>query len=136
MNRHEESCDVGFEKSGNGKECYYYRRGECLKGDLCSFKHQETIERTQTPKCRNGSRCRYFANGVCVFYHPGVGVQKPKLNESFQGQEDRVWCRFAEDCFNVPNCPFIHDDQDFPELKKHNTPPIESKRLINAWMDY
>jgi hypothetical protein len=57
------------------------------------------------------------------------------MNERFQGQGG-VWCRFAEFCFKAPRCPFIHDDQDFPELKKHNTPPIGSRREINAWMDY
>ena len=39
-----------------------------------------------TPACDRGDRCGYLANGCCNFFHPGVGVQKPR-EEGRWGQQ-------------------------------------------------
>ena len=35
---HKQSCEVGFQRP-NINECNYYKRGNCLKGNNCRFKH-------------------------------------------------------------------------------------------------
>ena len=137
LNMHKEKCDEGFTNSEEVGECYYYRRGKCLKGNTCKFIHKELKD--STPFCRNGIQCRYLASGVCSFFHAGIGVQNPKHKESFQEpimNERRTFCRFLEDCNRVPNCPFIHSELDFPKLPNRNGPPLGARRIAEAWMEY
>ena len=137
------TCNVGFQTE-NKKECFYYRKGSCLRGDSCRFQHNDQNYQPSVPECRNGRFCRYLSSGVCSFFHAGVGVQKPKqeyINPGEQVQEGSTiksssWCLFLEDCNRVPNCPYIHSNQDFPKLTKQNSPPILSRRTMNGWEDY
>ena len=118
--------------------CRYFMNGFCIKGEFCSFSHGI---KSSVPLCRNGQRCGYLANGVCSFFHPGVGVLRPRLNSqsgpryvekqtrsrnnqktSPNGEQFQRWCRYMEDCSRVPNCPFSHHEQDFPPLSKNNPP--------------
>ena len=133
---HMDKCNQGFETIKT-QSCRFYANGICIKGDSCSFLHQPNHQPnySTTPHCRNGLRCGYFANGVCSFFHPGVGVQRPRLSTSsgykssinqqmFENnhRQNRGWCRFLEDCTRVPNCPFIHHEEDFPPLGQNNPP--------------
>ena len=125
-------CDAGFQ-GNNSKECFYFIRGHCLKGDTCAFKHGN--QRNYTPECRNGSHCRYLSSGICSFFHPGVGVQRPKPEYS-QAKNGQGWCKYSENCFRIPNCPFIHSEEDFPQLPKTSKPPLGAERMANAWEEY
>ena len=116
--------------------CKFFMRGNCVKGESCKFTHQET-EKTQVPLCRNGQRCTYFSRGICYFYHRGFGTQKPTIkNKNYQDKNVKGrWCNFRDRCNRIPNCPFIHRDQDFPELKKIKTPPLRQE-IPAWWKDY
>ena len=57
--------------------CRYFENGYCTKGDSCSFLHQP---KNTAPFCMNGPGCGYLANSVCSFFHPGVGVQRPRYH--------------------------------------------------------
>ena len=116
----------------NAKECYYYSRGQCWKGELCKFKHEEQRSIRRTPECFNGSGCRYLASGVCRFFHPRVGVQNPA-----EPRPQRAgFCIYSEECRRVPNCPFVHSAEDFPELAKSPNPPIAARRIAKDWEEY
>ena len=112
-----------------GPGCSFLRAGNChffhpVGGQGRSKRWQEQ-ERSQP--CRRGPSCSFKAAGACNFFHTGVGVQQPR---SFQGgrkdaqvsqggrrQEGgrkQIACRYQEDCYKVPYCPFSHYDEDFP----------------------
>ena len=64
--------------------CRHYRRGNCLKGDSCTFSHvgaqilfQHEINSTQTTtrRCWNKEKCVWLQRGGCHFFHEGVRVQ-------------------------------------------------------------
>ena len=140
LRKHIEICTEGFQQVGN-KVCKYFANGGCSKGQYCRFAHPQEKDFSSTPHCRNGNRCRFFANGTCFFFHRGVGVQKPRNQEPFNGRnsrneiQPRAWCKFLEDCVRVPNCPFLHAEEDFPQLPKSNHPPSERK-VEGWWADY
>ena len=139
LKKHLETCDGGF-SNVKSKECFYYNRGGCWRGDGCRFAHSKQNDQRIYPECRNGQRCRYLANGVCSFFHAGVGVQNPKPQEypqqSASEQEGSKFCRFSEDCTRVPNCPLLHSEQDFPRLIRRNNPPLGTRRVSKDWEDY
>ena len=136
-------CTTGFQ-TVSSKLCRYFANGFCSKGESCSFSHGI---KPYVPLCRNGQRCGYLANGVCGFFHPGVGVQKTRFNNqsehannnnqrmfhinqktSSNSEQFKRWCRSMEDCSRVPNCPFSHHEQDFPPLSKTNPPETARKQ--------
>ena len=138
LNNHLSECTEGFQYV-KPPPCRHFVNGFCLKGDQCFFSHEV---RPSAPLCRNGPRCPYLANGVCSFYHNGIGVQRPRFqNQSgfrnlnnrrmfssnlYNSEQYNKWCELMEDCDRVPNCPFSHYEQDFPKLRKNNPP--ESQR--------
>ena len=75
--------------------CKHWRKGNCLKGDLCGFSHvgkqnhteSVTTNKTSTrvPACSNGPSCEWLSKGSCSYFHPRVGVQKPWVNNKTQG---------------------------------------------------
>ena len=69
--------------------CRHYRRGTCLRGDMCPYAHvghQDLIQdnshvthKTNTARpCRNGDDCVWKSRGRCNYFHEGVGVQTPR----------------------------------------------------------
>ena len=96
-----------------------------MKGNNCRFTHpQERAHKTSsktTRECRNGSNCEYLQRGIRRFNHRERGNQSNRYSQCYNG---RGWCKFLEDCFRVPNCPFKHYDEDFPDLPTVKNPPI------------
>ena len=141
MNDHKQECHTGFQPV-RPQVCRYFLNGACLKGEMCRFVHPENFNsQPRVPLCRNGLRCRYFARGVCSFFHKGVGVQMAKTENHSRSQEpshpyhQQRWCKFLEDCNRVPNCGFIHAEEDFPKLAQTSKPPIH-KSAPGWWEDY
>ena len=144
MKNHAEVCMEEFLPAQKSKVCRYYARGECWKGNQCLFVHPKSSQeehRVNIPLCSNGLSCRFLMSGVCRYFHPGIGVQHPTWQSQQQEQHQQEqyqkkgrWCRFLEDCWRVPNCPFTHYDQDFPKLPKVNKPQESSN--LQDWMDY
>ena len=131
LEHHKENCNDGFQETAKN-ECIYFRRGNCLKGDSCIYKHG--IQISLAPECRNGNRCKYMLNNVCSFFHHGIGVQKP--NQSSNQPRGVQWCNFQCNCLRLPNCPFVHSNQDFPKLPKSSKPPFWAKTVAEAWEEY
>ena len=46
-------------------------------------------KRTKDPVCNNGSDCDWLRRGICSYFHPRIGVQKPWLNNKVR-QESRT----------------------------------------------
>ena len=67
------------------RSCRYFRRGYCAKGNNCNFSHKESQSTHYTPTCNKGSQCLFLQQNRCSFYHPGVGVQKPRERPYSQG---------------------------------------------------
>ena len=66
--------------------CKYYRQGRCTRQE-CSFRHPESLAmkphlQQYTPACTRGPNCVFFANNRCHYFHPGVGVQMPRVTEN------------------------------------------------------
>ena len=124
---HLNNCDGGF-KTIPTRICRHFSNGWCGKGDWCKFSHPEELNnKFNISECRNGAKCGYLANGICSFYHWGVGVQKLNQNKD----KNRTNCLYTEDCRRVPNCPFLHSEEDFPKLHKTQKPPIA--RASSVW---
>jgi hypothetical protein len=143
LKEHQKECNTDFQPIKR-QVCRYFLNGACVKGDFCRFAHPETRNDIQrAPFCRNGPRCRYLAQGVCCFFHKGVGVQIEKTQNGQGGQQWNDegqqpagrWCKYLEDCNRVPNCPFIHAEEDFPSLTNTNNPPLP-KNIPGWWEDY
>ena len=138
---HKRECNAEFQRVRN-KTCKYFVNGGCFKGELCLFAHPPEKQFKAASNCRNGPRCSYLANGVCRFFHRGVGVQQPPSQQQHgqhdhEEQQPRKWCKFLEDCYRVPNCSFFHYQEDFPELTKTNNPPLgEMNKGAGWWQDY
>ena len=103
LKEHHDS-DHPMETVKSREVCYHWRRGNCFKGDSCRFAHvgrqnqngssNANTNRTNTkvPACSNGSACEWLSKGICSYFHPRVGVQKPwvkKKNQQGGRQEDR-----------------------------------------------
>ena len=134
---HKATCNAGYQQVGN-KVCKYFDNGGCFRGNSCRFSHPKEKQQS-TPHCKNGFSCRFLANSCCFFFHRGVGVQKQRNQEVYQKRQNvnasKPWCKYLEDCSRVPNCPFLHAEEDFPELPKTNPPPIRSETQ-GWWEDY
>ena len=136
--------------------CKHWRRGNCWKGTSCLYSHvgkqqENSSEITnnnttkRVPACGNGASCEWLLKGVCSFFHPRVGVQKPwagkdgrqkaRSQDRRQGQSipnrnqaqpnrqlGRIPCRFDGRCEKIPNCPFLHSLQDFPVFQGRRNP--------------
>ena len=143
MNDHRKECTSTFQKVTT-QICRYFMKGGCLKGTQCRFVHPEVNNSERAPVCKNGPECKYFASGVCSFFHNGVGVQKAwNQYRQFRHQnnypdhgQNKQWCRFLEDCERVPNCAFKHAEEDFPNLPNTNNPPINERNVQGWWAEY
>ena len=135
LENHKVHCNAGYTQMGN-KICKYFDRGGCFKGESCRFTHLQESQSRSTPHCRNGSRCNFLARGSCFFFHSGVGTQQPRNQEvPAESQNSKTWCKYLEDCDRVPNCPFLHAEEDFPKLSKANHPPLGQKSR-GWWQNY
>ena len=120
-----------FVMSSQEKTCRYFRRGLCLKGDLCPFRHQNT-DANFTPACSRGQGCTFFMQNRCNFYHPGVGVQAPKSQQRAGYDGIQRECRYKDDCWNIMTCSFLHPQQGFQFVRNMNRPPPN----MNIWRNY
>ena len=119
--KHRNSCNQGYQKIMN-KECFYFKKGRCLKRENCAFKHE--TKKSEIPECRNGISCKYLRNGICLFVHKDSRVQNNEL-----------WCKFSENCRRFSNCPYLHSEQDFPNLPKITKPPFWHQNVAQAWKE-
>ena len=117
VDQHTRECEEEFIE--NLRECRYFKRGNCRKGDNCKFKH------TKKQICRNGASCRYFAQGRCRFSHSSEATTSQFV--AGNGGEFR-YCLFGAQCRNLPHCPLIHYTMDFPYLLSSRNPSIMHKR--------
>ena len=75
--------------------CHHWRRGHCEKGERCLFSHvghqnnPAAPKRAKVPVCSNGSDCDWLRKGICSYFHPRIGVQKPWLNKK-ESHEPRI----------------------------------------------
>ena len=75
--------------------CHHWRRGHCEKGERCLFSHvghqnnPAAPKKAKVPVCSNGSDCDWLRKGICSYFHPRIGVQKPWLNKK-ESQEPRI----------------------------------------------
>ena len=86
--------DHAMEVVKSREVCYHWRRGNCFKGDSCRFSHvgrqnqngSSTTSKAskKVPACSNGSACEWLSKGICSYFHPRVGVQKPWVRKNSQ----------------------------------------------------
>ena len=144
--------DVHSEQRVASREvCYHWRRGKCTKGAKCGYSHVGHQDRpnssftqekgTRMAKaCQNGPACQWKERGHCMFYHQGVGVQKPREMFNVQGErqeQDGHWgtrqksplrqkmCRHNEKCNRKSTCKFFHTSSSgFSQNLRHPRPQI------------
>ena len=114
--KHTKDCEDHFIE--NRRDCRYFKRGNCRKGDHCKFRHEKK------PECRNGLSCRYFAQGRCKFNHSSEAIAQTNVGSV----GDFRYCLFGAQCRNLPQCPLIHYNVDFPYLPSSRNPPTMAKR--------
>ena len=88
------------------------------------MQHQQQQMQVKVQPCRRGQGCVFWAAGTCFFFHGGDGVQD-MWQDNQQEQHDQQphktrACRYQEDCNRVPECPFSHYNEDFPQLGRNN----------------
>ena len=130
VDEHMKLHTMSFEKSTSGKSCRYFRNGYCAKGEHCIFKH-EKIQPSSTPVCNRGQDCIFMQQKRCNYFHPNIGVQRPRE------RNNKIPCRFQDQCWNKSECIFSHDDQVFrPILRKSRPPHPQGSWWRNTWEDY
>ena len=111
------------------KPCRYFLQGWCTKGEMCNFSHSPNrnlkphyLQDHQVPGCTRGPACKFWAQGICFFFHPipgsrGQGGQgqggKGQGGRGHGGprqQMSKLPCRFQERCWNQETCEFAHED--------------------------
>ena len=126
--------------------CWHWRQGNCFRGNTCHFSHVGFQRRstpmqessTRTNACKNGRHCQWKERGHCRYYHEGVGVQKPRGVQEWQGgrqgpggkhgaqqysSHTSQICRWDQDCFRKSTCKFIHtSSKDFPQRRQQTRP--------------
>ena len=134
LNDHKNDCNETPFEMQKMKECIFFKRGRCNKGEQCLFKHTNSRSKSSSPQCRYGLRCFRFALGQCRFVHPqNTPPPQPNHNGS-QRQREVRYCRYGAACRFLPNCIFFHYDQDFPLLRRRMNPPIRGQPQLNPWM--
>ena len=127
---HMNEYHTGF-KQATRNICKYFIEGGCIKGNNCSYTHPQNKtygpSKQSSKQCRNGSDCQYLYRGVCRFVHSENHGLFSRNYKNTNSNHTRAWCKFMEDCFKVPNCPFKHYEEDFPELKASYNPPTRAK---------
>ena len=121
--RHERLEHEEMEQEVSREVCPHYRRGNCYKGDNCNKSHvgyqhetasKSTSQRSSswTPACNKGEGCSWLARGACKFFHRGVGVQRPDVNQHRTNQTSAR----REDTRTVS----INSMSVFPPLRRRN----------------
>ena len=118
----------GFKTKSSEKICRYFKKGYCAKGEHCIYKHVE-IQSDSAPPCNRGQDCIFMQQNRCNYFHPNIGVQKPR---SFKNPKQ---CKFQERCWNKSECNFSHSNQGFRPVLKRSRPPQEVWK-INPWLEY
>ena len=128
-----EQTNQAFAKPVADKICRYFsRNGYCIKGDNCLFKHGQT-QQNPTPMCGRGQGCIFLQQNRCNFFHPGVGVQQPRMQQKSYQPE----CRYGDQCWNISNCSFSHTNQGFRFAQRRNQPPQGvTVKGMSYWKDY
>ena len=106
----------GFKTPTSDKICRYFRNGYCAKGEHCIYKHVE-IKSEETPRCNRGPDCIFMQQNRCNYFHPNIGVQRPKTNKNPKQ------CKFQEHCRNKFECNFSHNTQVFRPGMMWSRPP-------------
>ena len=110
----DEAVNGEFEEYKNNRICRYFRRGTCTRGQQCRFSHNiENQTRQFTPRCTKGESCFFLQQNRCSFFHPGVGVQRPRTEPGAS----------------------TNPNQGFQFAQRMNRPPIGAKQM-NMWKNY
>ena len=148
INKHKETEHdgklKGFVYQKEKGVCKFYKQGRCNR-QMCTFKHPKSLDMVPhhkqfTPACTRGTNCFFLLQNNCHYFHPGVGVQLPRMqgqqqisqhwgkqqhsqrgrqqqhltiDRRQQGQETirrQKRCHFQLRCINRQNCEFIHED--------------------------
>ena len=143
QNHHNRTVHEGFRKVQ--KACRYFAQGWCEKQHMCNFSHilpqnqwPQYEQEQQTPLCRRGPGCLFWARGTCYFLHStrgqmqeqhqggrrqdqeqDQGIRRQQQEQHFEGrrlgqEQGQDWrknkmCLFQERCWNQ-ECPFKHKD--------------------------
>ena len=113
LREHKKTNHKGQNKNGivsSALPCRFFAQGRCNRRQ-CQFSHKEQQQQNnkeRVPQCSRGERCQFLAWGTCNFYHRGIGVQQPKIQQNRQ-QTSMKKCHFQDRCWNQ-NCTFSHED--------------------------
>ena len=124
MTEHDDESNIKqeYKNPRDTKICRYFRKGNCLKGNRCLFKH------TSLPVCNRGQECIFLAQNRCRFSHPEFINNK----RDFANKKD---CKYKSECWNQITCAFRHPQQGFQFVQKTNRPPQVIPNM-SVWMDY
>ena len=129
-------AEADFTQQNQSKACRYFKRGMCLKGNMCRFSHNFENQTTNfTPYCARGQQCIFLQQNRCHFFHPGVGVQMPHSQSHAFNQTSAKECRYKDQCRNIQSCEFTHPSQVFQYVQLKNRRHIGVKQM-NIWKNY
>ena len=131
--RHNIGCQDGYEDVRK-PNCRYFAIGRCWKGEQCKFSHikKQNKQMNEISACKNGPSCFYLRRGTCRYVHEDLRYDSQSKNS--QNKQMYKLCRYQDQCFKNPHCPFIHKESDFPKLPKTKNPPIWDN--ITMWQEY
>ena len=80
--------------------CRFWQRGDCTRGQNCNFSHGQLQEQNTTRPCFAWARGSCTYGDSCKYFHNSIP------NNSIPN------CRFQNDCYNWPNCRFLHQSSN------------------------
>ena len=124
--------DIESNKNTQQKECRHFKKGKCVKGNQCKFKHikgnykcekceytanttegltthiktkhEGNNEKNNSVLCRNGDKCIHKARNKCRFFH--------EENRKQNGKQSNQICTRGDNCVfkKRGNCFYYHED--------------------------
>lgn len=79
-----------------GDDCYFFLNNGCVRGNLCSFRHQ--------PGAKNNEVCPDWIKGTCI---KTTCVLRHHMIDANRAKIQCYWEQQPNGCLK-PNCPFLH----------------------------
>jgi len=100
--------------------CYFFERGQCSKGDMCTHAHSIN-QLSQRPDLKKTSLCEAFAQGKCYKDSDCQFAHGPKELQGTPTFLKTKMCRAATKCKLGEHCRYAHSLSELKPVRRFNS---------------